>query len=208
MAKPLSDKAQRLVFGALVAGLVTFGIYLSLGGFNGSGAGEPDSDSGDKKVNASSPSPIPTTAAKDMKVLDWMPLEEDEIKAAAVVAQQFGTAYGTIDYSKPQGSYYASLESLAAKDYAKTLAQSSGASALWGENAKKKRVSEGRADVAEIRSFSEESVVFLVKVQSITKGAAGATGDLGEFAVTVVKEGKDWKVYDFQPADAANLGGE
>lgn len=35
----------------------------------------------------------------------------------------------------------------------------------------------------------------------------GKAQNLGDFAVTMVKEGGGWRVYDFQPADAGNLGG-
>ncbi|PSK97297.1 hypothetical protein CLV63_10815 [Murinocardiopsis flavida] len=209
MPKPLSDTAQRLVFGTLVVALVAFGIYLSLGGFNGGGPGDgagQDRESAGGGAGAASPSPIPTADTEDMKVLDWLPFEESELKSAAAVAQEFASAYGTIDYQTPKEDYQSKLESLAAKDYAKTLARSSGASALWGEKAKEKTVSEGRADVRSIRSFDDKSVVFVVKAQSISASESGETEELGDFAVTVIDEGGQWKVYDFQPADAANLG--
>ncbi|GAA2011386.1 hypothetical protein GCM10009799_44540 [Nocardiopsis rhodophaea] len=219
MPKPLTEGQQRLFFGALVVVLVAFGIYLSLGGFNGGGddgqessrreQAQGQSDSIDQGVDAPAtvpPSPIPTTATEDMKVLEWLPLSEDEVKAAAATAQGFAAAYGTIDYSKSPEEYYKAMEELATKNYAKTLAQSSGATSLWEEMAKKKAVAEGRADVKTLQSIDEDSAVFVVKAQSITEDEDGFREDLGDFAVTVVKKGGEWKVYDFQPADAGNRG--
>ncbi|MUL39785.1 hypothetical protein FZ103_01085 [Streptomonospora sp. PA3] len=213
MPKSLSEGQQRFVFGALVVVLVAFGIYLSLGGWGG-GAGEDASDSGPSasdggqggSAEVAPPSPIPTTATQDMRVMDWLPFSEEEFKAAAATAQEFGRAYGTIDYSQSPEEYYAGMQDLATEEYAKTLAQSSGAGALWQEKAEDEAVSEGRANVESIRAFGEDSVTFVLKVQSITEGSEGANEDLGEFAVTVADEGGEWRVYDFQPADAGNLG--
>ncbi|MDA2809446.1 hypothetical protein O4J56_02240 [Nocardiopsis sp. RSe5-2] len=218
MPRTLTDRQQRVVFGALVVVLVAFGIYLSIGGFGGgdeqdadgqgpqAGGGQEDrADTGAPATAA--PSPIPTTDVQDVQVLDLLPLEEDELKAAAATAQGFAEAYGTIDYTGTREAYFASLEELAAPDYAETLAQSSGAGALWDEMAEKETTAEGRAEVESIRSFSENSVVFVVTAQSIVQNSDGADENLGDYAVTVQKEGGQWEVYDLQPADAGNLGG-
>lgn len=213
MPKSLSEGQQRLLFGGLVVVLVIFGVYLSLGGWGGGGnedgAGSGASADGQGTTGAADavpPSPIPTTATDDMQVLDWFPFSEDEFKSAAATAQGFAQAYGTIDYSQSPETYYGSMQELATDGYAQTLAESSGAGALWEENAGQEEVSEGRANVQSIRMFGDDSITFEVKAQSITEGSAGATEDLGEFAVTVVKEGGEWRVYDFQPADAGNFG--
>ncbi|GAA4944530.1 hypothetical protein GCM10023224_29510 [Streptomonospora halophila] len=216
MPKPLSEGQQRFVFGALVVVLVVFGVYLTLGGWGDGadegGSNEESSAAGDRNGgqdaagDVAPPSPIPTTAAQDMQVMDWFPFSEAEFKSAAATAQEFARVYGTIDYSQSPEDYYASMQELATDDYAETLAQSSGAGAMWQEMSSKEAVSEGRANVESIRTFGDESVTFVVTAQSITEGGGGASEDLGEFAVTVVEEGGEWRVYDFQPADAGNLG--
>ncbi|WP_067962981.1 hypothetical protein [Nocardiopsis trehalosi] len=214
MPKSLSEGQQRLVFGVLVAVLVAFGLYLSFGGFSGGDEeAPPQAEGGDgadggggEQPAVDPPSPIPTTATEDMRVLDWLPFTEDELKGAAATAQAFATAYGTIDYAESPEDYYASMQALATDDYAETLAQSSGAGALWQEMGEQEAVAEGRADVESIRGFDDESVVFVVRAQSITEGSGGADEDLGDFAVTVVRERGEWRVFDFQPADAGNLG--
>lgn len=219
MPKPLSDGQQRLVFGAVVAVLVAFGIYLSMGGFSGDGDDEEQQRSDDAQRDSSDnrgggepatnpPSPIPTTGMDDMDVLAWLPFEEGEFKAAAATAQGFAEAYGTLDYSGSPEEYYSSMEELATDDYAETLQESSGAGALWQEMSEKEAVAEGRANVQSIRSFGDESIVFVVKAQSIVEGEDGADEDLGEFAVTVQRESGEWKVYDFQPADVGNMGSQ
>ncbi|MFD0774110.1 hypothetical protein ACFQZ2_09255 [Streptomonospora algeriensis] len=214
MPRSLSEGQQRLVFGALVVVLVAFGIYLSLGGWGGSADDEGDAGSEAPAAsggqagseNVAPPSPIPTTAAQDMQVMEWFPFNEAEFKAAAATAQEFARAYGTIDYSKSPENYYAGMQELATDDYAETLAQNSGASAMWQDMAEQEAVSEGRANIESVRAFGDNSVTFVVKAQSITEGSDGATEDLGEFAVTVSEEGGEWRVYQFQPADAGNLG--
>ncbi|NYE45642.1 hypothetical protein HDA32_000762 [Spinactinospora alkalitolerans] len=201
----------------LVVALVAFGIYLSVGGFRGDGAeeeqqadqvGGEDRNPGEQQSEAVPPSPIPTTAAEDMEVMDWLPFTEEEFTAAAATAQGFAEAYGTMDYSEPPEAYYDRMAAFATEDYAETLAQSSGAGALWGEMAENEAVAEGRANVESIRSFDDDSIIFVVNAQSITEDASGARDDLGEYAITTVEDGEEWRVYDFQPADAANLGGD
>ncbi|MBB6173421.1 hypothetical protein HNR23_003481 [Nocardiopsis mwathae] len=224
MPKTLTEGQQRLFFGVLVVVLVAFGIYLSVGGFSGGSGDDPGDAAGQDQSQAQGrpepggggvdvpatapPSPIPMTATEDMQVLDWFPLDEDELKAAAATAQGFAAAYGTIDYSKSPEEYFKAMQDLATKEYAKTLAQSSGAAGLWEELAEKEAVAEGRAEVKKLRSFDKNSVVFVVKTQSITEDDDGFEEDLGDFAVTVVKKGGEWQVYDFQPADAGNLGAD
>ncbi|MFC3997131.1 hypothetical protein ACFOVU_14455 [Nocardiopsis sediminis] len=218
MPKSLSEGQQRLVFGLLVAVLVVFGIYLSMGGFSGGDDEAEGNQQGDQQPSgegqgsgadqpaAAPPSPIPTTAVDDMQVLDWLPFPEEEMKGAAATAQAFATAYGTIDYTRSPEQYYAAMEALATRDYARTLAQSSGAGAMWAEMGEQEAVAEGRADVESIRSFDDESIVFVVQAQSITEDDSGASEDLGDFAITVVQERGEWRVFDFQPADAGNFG--
>ncbi|TDQ54785.1 hypothetical protein [Actinorugispora endophytica] len=212
MPKPLSDGAQRLVFGVLVVALVAFGIYWSVGGFGPDDQEDPQEqeqeavESGEGGADGQPVAPIPTTAAEDMALADWLPFSEDEFKAAAATAQAFAEAYGTIDYSDPPETYYDRLGEYATEEYADTLAQSSGAGALWGEREEEEAVSTGRADVRSIRSFDEDSVVFVLRVQSVTEGNDGETQNLGDFAVTMIGSGQAWEVFDFQPADAGNFG--
>ncbi|RNL82541.1 hypothetical protein [Halostreptopolyspora alba] len=217
MAKTLPEGAQRLVFGGLVVVLVSFGIYLSMGGFGGDdGSEEQQADEEsqgqgggqDSGEPATAPSPIETTDLEEMEVLDWFPFNEDEFKAAAATAQGFGQAYGTIDYSQPPEEYYGPMEELATEDFADAVEERSGAGALWDERAEDEIVTEGRANVKSIRSFDDESIVFVVETQSVPEDGSEDTEDLGDFAITVVKSGGEWGVYDFQPAEAGNLGGE
>ncbi|MFC7326784.1 hypothetical protein [Marinactinospora rubrisoli] len=214
MPQPLSDGAQRLVFGILVVALVALGIYLSVDGFRGDEEPEqqPGQASGDTSAadpaqpDAAPPSPLPTADAADMNVMDWFPFSEEEFRAAASVAQRFGAAYGTIDYTRSPETYYDSLAAFTTEDYARTVERSSGAGALWGEMAEQEAVAQGRANVESVRNFDAESIVFVVRTQSIVEGGDAADSDLGDFAVTMVRESGEWRVFDFQPADAGNLG--
>ncbi|MBQ1083549.1 MULTISPECIES: hypothetical protein [unclassified Nocardiopsis] len=224
MPNPLPERTQRLVVIGLIATLAGFGIYFSLGGFGGDQtedpAGpprEPGTAQGEAEPPSSNPgglatvppSPIPTTAAEDLEVLDWLPFAEEELQAAGATAQAFAEAYGTIDYSQDPETYYASMEALATDEYAEVLSDANRVGAFWAEMSEAEAVAEGRAEVQEIRTFGTDSLTFVVTTQSITEtGDSEFDEDLGDFAVTVVRDGGTWAVFDFQPADAGQFGEE
>ncbi|WP_304453535.1 hypothetical protein [Nocardiopsis sp. YSL2] len=224
MPNPLPERAQRAVFIGLVVVLVAFGLYLSVGGFGGDepeeepAAAPPDSgpppagpeDSGGLGgLSTVAPSPIETTDEDDLDVFDWMPFSEAEFRAAGATARAFGEAYGTIDYTQSPESYYAAMEDLATPEYAGVLSEATRAGAFWEEMSGVEAVAEGRAEVDRVRTFGEDSITFVVTVQSITEtGDAEFDEELGEFAVTVVRSGNRWRVFDFQPGDAGQFGEE
>jgi hypothetical protein len=223
MPNPLPERTQRLVVIGLIAALAGFGIYFSVGGFGGDEAEEParpprepgaaqgeaEQPSNPGSLATVPPSPIPTTAAEDLEVLGWFPFTEAEFQAAGATAQAFAQAYGTIDYSQEPESYYASMEALATDEYAEVLSDATRAGAFWAEMSEAEAVAEGRADVQEIRTFGSDSITFVVTAQSITEtGDAEFDEDLGDFAVTVIRDSGSWAVYDFQPAEAGQFGEE
>lgn len=222
MPNPLPERTQRMVVIGLIAALAGFGIYVSLGGFGGDedDAAAPPREtapleeatgapSGPRGLATVPPEPITTTEAEDMDVLSWFPFGEAEFQAAGATAQAFAEAYGTIDYSRPPEDYYSSMEELATKEYAEVLSDSERAGAFWEEMSGKEAVARGLAEVEEVRTFGAGSITFVVKAQSITEtGDAEFDEDLGEFAVTVIKDGGSWAVFDFQPADVGQFGEE
>ncbi|WP_198658973.1 hypothetical protein [Nocardiopsis sp. FIRDI 009] len=225
MPNSLSERAQRLVFIGLIVGLVAFGLYFTLGGLGGGGddpeepstAPEEARSAGNGAGGGSSldglstvePSPITTTDEDDVDVLTWFPFEEDELRAAGATAREFSEAYGTIDYSQSPEAYFGVMEELATDQYAEILSDSSRVGAFWEEMSEAEAVAEGRAEVDRIRTFGEDSITFVVTAQSITEtGDAQFDENLGEFAVTVVREGGTWRVFDFQPADVGQFGEE
>ncbi len=101
------------------------------------------------------------------------------------------------------------MEELATKEYAEVLSDSERAGAFWEEMSGKEAVARGLAEVEEVRTFGAGSITFVVTAQSITEtGDAEFDEDLGEFAVTVIKDGGSWAVFDFQPADVGQFGEE
>ncbi|GHC93200.1 hypothetical protein GCM10007079_42360 [Nocardiopsis terrae] len=222
MPNPLPERTQRMVVIGLIAVLAGFGLYFSLGGFSSDedgrtvppgdpgatrGAAEPLSEPGG--LATVPPSPIPTTGAEDLDVLGWLPFSEAEFQAAGATAQAFAEAYGTIDYSQEPETYYASMEVMATDEYAEVLSDANRAGAFWEEMSQAEAVAEGRAEVQKVRTFGSDSVTFVVTAQSITEtGDAEFDEDLGDFAVTVVREGGSWAVFDFQPADVGQFGEE
>ena len=223
MPNPLPERTQRLVIVGLIVALAGFGIYISLGGFGGDEAEEPtgpprepgtaqsetEEPTGTDGLATAPPSPIPTTGAEDLDVLEWFPFSEAEFQAAGATAQAFAEAYGTIDYTEDPETYYASMEALATEEYAEVLSDATRAGAFWEEMTEAEAVAEGRASVDTIRTFGEDSITFEVTAQSITEtGDAGFDEDLGEFAITVSHEGDSWEVFDFQPAESGQFGEE
>lgn len=223
MPNPLPERTQRLVVIGLIATLAGFGIYFSLGGFGGDQAedptgpprepgaaqGEAEPPPNPSGLATVPPSPIPTTEAEDLEVLGWFPFTEAEFQAAGATAQAFAEAYGTIDYSQEPETYYASMEALATDEYAEVLSDATRAGAFWAEMSEAEAVAEGRAEVQEIRTFGSDSITFVVTAQSITEtGDAEFDEDLGDFAITVIRDDSSWAVFDFQPADAGQFGEE
>ncbi|GAA1453538.1 hypothetical protein [Nocardiopsis tropica] len=223
MPNPLPERAQRAVFIGLIAVLVVFGLYLSLGGFGGGDEEDPSAAPEEPAASPSGPtdpaapgglstvepSPIDTTAEEDVDVLDWFPFTEEELRAAGATARTFAEAYGTIDYTGSPESYYASMEALATDEYARVLVDASRAGAFWEEMSEAEAVAQGRAEVDSVRTYGSDSITFVVTAQSITETAdAEFDEELGEFAITVVRGGGAWQVFDFQPADAGQFGEE
>ncbi|WP_285732425.1 hypothetical protein [Nocardiopsis sp. ATB16-24] len=225
MPNPLPERAQRAVFIGLIFVLVAFGLYLSFGGFGGGTEAddldaasqetsqdqqaETEDSGGPSALSTVEPSPIPTTADEDVDVLDWFPFSEEELQDAGVTARAFAEAYGTIDYTESPETYYASMEALATTEFAAVLSETSRVGAFWAEMSEAEAVAEGRAEVDSVRTFGSDSITFVVTAQSITEtGNAEFDEELGEFAITVVRGGGSWRVFDFQPADAGQFGEE
>ncbi|MFY7068721.1 hypothetical protein ACOQFV_22930 [Nocardiopsis changdeensis] len=221
MPNPLPERAQRFVFIGLIVVLVGAGVYFSTGGFGGGGGAEapaePEVSQGENGGSAGAPdalssvepSPLPTTAADDVDVLEWFPFPEEDLRTAGTTAKAFAEAYGTIDYTGSPEAYYDSMRALATDEYADVLAESSRAGAFWTEMAEAEAIAEGRAEVRSIRTFGDSSITFVVTAQSITETANREFDEeLGEFAITVVQEGRTWRVFDFQPADVGQFGEE
>ncbi|CAL9442793.1 hypothetical protein SUDANB121_02296 [Nocardiopsis dassonvillei] len=223
MPNPLPERAQRFVFIGLIVVLVGAGVYFSTGGFGGESeeaATPPEGAVATQGENGGSagapgglsdvePSPLPTTAEADVDVLEWFPFPEEELRSAGATAKAFAEAYGTIDYTGSPEAYYDSMRVLATDEYADVLAESSRAGAFWEEMADAEAIARGRAEVESIRTFGDSSITFVVTAQSVTETAnRGFDEELGEFAITVVQEGRTWRVFDFQPADAGQFGEE
>ena len=223
MLNPLSERAQRWIIVGLILLLLVFGVYFALGGFEGGtttdepqgqdtaqetpgGGGAPGDP---EEFSTVPPSPLPTAEDEDLDVFDWFPFTQEELTAAGATARAFAEAYGTIDYTQDPESYYSGMEELATDDYASVLSDTTRAGAFWDEMSEVEAVAEGRAVVDQVRTFGDDSITFVVTAQSITQTEdAGFDEDLGEFAITVVRDGDSWLVHDFQPADAGQFGEE
>ena len=205
MAKPLSDGQQRFFLGVLVFALVAFGIYLAWENFRDD---ESTPTAADDEPDDSTPSPMDVTDADDLDVFEWLPHSEDEFQDAALMAREFTEAFGTYDHTEDEDAYFDRMADHATDDFADTLTQTTGASALREGMAEEERVSTGHAEILELRDFDDDALVFVLDAQSIHENEDDTEESLGEFAVTMTEDGDEWQVYDFQPADAGDYGEE
>ncbi|QVQ51516.1 hypothetical protein J4H86_22400 [Spiractinospora alimapuensis] len=204
MARQMSERQQRLVLALVVVGLIAFGVYLYFSTMAEDEAERAEQDAADDAA----PTPMQVTPEDDLDFFEWVPYSEADFHDAALTAREFAAAYGTYDATESDAEYVDRLAALATDDFAETLERGSGGGAGRAELEEQETEAEGYAETVELRSFDDESVTFVVDAQSIAEDDEGSRESLGEFAVTVVPDGDDWQVYDFQPADAGDWGEE
>ncbi|MEO3862951.1 hypothetical protein [Acrocarpospora sp. B8E8] len=204
-----TDGRRRLVFVAVVVVLAALGIYLTM---LGGGDGQNDPEAAPTGRNAPSgtaapvlPSQVASTPSGEFDVYNYLPLSRDELAAAADLARRFVGAYGTYTHADPVARVDR-VRRFATVEFGEELTRSLTAPALTEHDAAEQTVSDGSAKVTLIRDLSVGSVVFVVdSVQHITS-TAGERDQTDSYAVTVMKLGVDWRVYDMQPADAGQDG--
>lgn len=202
----LTPTRKKLLFAALVVIFVVIGLAITWPN-RGDRTGAAPSAS----PSASTPSaaPVPTSSVDPAKfdIYRLLPFNKQEFVAAATTAQSFAAAYDTYRYNQNPQEYTNGLKSLSTPDFAKTLNSASGAGVGGQDLATNQVVSSGSASIASIRDIGDTSLIFVVNAhQDITSKAGTDTKD-AQYAITVTGSGNDWKVYDFQPANAGNAGG-
>ncbi|WP_214111365.1 hypothetical protein [Acrocarpospora catenulata] len=207
-----TDGRRRAAFVAVVVVLAAIGLYLTTLG-SGDGRTTPESaertgrpGTGTIATNVPAvPSQVATTPSGEFDVYSYLPLSRDELAAAADLARRFVGAYGTYSHADP-AARVARTQRFTTVEFGEELNRSLTAPALVQHDAAEQTVSQGSAKVSAIRDMSVDSVVFVVASTQHITALSGARDQTDVYAVTVIKLGADWRVYDMQPADAGQDG--
>lgn len=201
----LTPTRKKLLFAGLVAIFVIIGLAITWPEGDGRTGAAP---SATPSVSSPSAAPVPTASVDPSKfdIYKLLPFDKQQFVAAATTAQTFAAAYGTYRYDQNPQAYTNNLKSLATSDFGKTLTGASGGG-VGGQDLKTNQVvSRGSATIASIRSFDDQSIIFVVNAHQDITSKKGADTQDDQYAVTVIENGGEWRVYDFQPASAGNAG--
>lgn len=198
----LTPTRKKLLFAGLVVIFVILGLIITW----------PSHGDRTGAAPSATPSARPTApnASVDPAKFDiykLLPFSKQEFVAAATTAQSFTAAYGTYSYDQDPQAYTNALKSLSTPDFAKTLNSAAGPGAALQDLKTNQIVSRGSASIAGLRDIGNSSLIFVVNAHEDITGKNGPDSNDTQYAVTVTGSGEDWKVYDFQPADAGNAGG-
>lgn len=203
-----SDRGKALAFAGAVAVLAAAGVYLTM-----SGPSEGGERTREQSVVATAqataatrePSPVATTPGA-FDVYAYLPLSREELGAAADLARRFTEVYGTFAHGEDPAARAGRLTGFATEEFAGQLTRTVTDPAVADQNEADQVVSKGSAKVASIRDMTGSQVVFVVDSVRHVTDKNGRRDVPERFAVTVVKAGTDWRVYDLQLADAGQDG--
>ena len=144
---------------------------------------------------ASLPEPAPCRAVT-------LPVSTHGLQRAAGLATRFAAAYETRRPGEPPGTWLGRLVPMAASQLRATLARTAATPALWPA----RQDIAARAAAVRVRDLTPTSVTFTVRIVRTVMTPAGRSAPAGNLAVTVVRDGTGWAVYDVEPAAAGNSG--
>ncbi|WP_066938337.1 hypothetical protein [Microtetraspora fusca] len=206
------DGRRGLAFAAVVVVLAIVGVYLTSSGSSGGDASERPPGTSERTrtpLPGAAPTTVPSQVATTPATFDiysYLPLSKAELGAAADLARRFTESYGTFRHDEDPAAFAKRLAGFATVEFGADLTRTMTAPALVNHNRSDKVVSRGTATVRSIRDMTANMVTFVVgSVQHVT-AQSGEKEQRDEFAVTVIKVGADWRVYDLQPADAGQDG--
>jgi hypothetical protein len=131
-----------------------------------------------------------------------LPVSPADLQGAAALAARFAVAYDT---RRPGGTpimWLARLRPMTTRQLSAALARTAATPALWPPG----QVTAGHAVAEQIRDLTPVSVIFIVRVRESITTRADRTAATDDLAVTVIRHGSGWAVYDVEPAAAGNAG--
>ncbi len=197
-----------VMFAVIVAALAIVGVYLSMR--PGSGGGDEDGRVRARATPAAGGSTgsatRQATAEGPFDVYGYLPLTKDEIAASADMTQRFMLSYATFRYDEDPISYAERLKQFTTNELGASLTRTVTSPALVQRNKAEQIVSQGSARVKSIRDMTAHSIVWVVGATERITAKSGKSERTDDYAVTLIRSGDAWRVYDLEPADAGQDG--
>lgn len=205
MAQP-GDR-RGLAFAAIVVVIAAVGIYITLWPDSGDPA-EPAGGESNRptSVAVASSTPLATASKAPFDVYNYLPMKEEQLAAAADLAQRFTAVYGTFRYDEDPAAYAERLKAYTTPELGNVLARTMTSAGTVEQNRNDEIVSTATARLKEIRQIEKNSIVFVV---AGTRQVAAKSGDkllTEDYAVTVSQLGTDWRIFDILPATEGQEG--
>jgi hypothetical protein len=215
----LTDRQRRLAFVVLVLALAAVGIYLTVPsgaapGRPAGGAPSPGAGTGVPAGSTPTPSPAtpvargasPSPSPSGFDIYPLLPFDRAEFAAAADLARRFTAAYGTYRYDEEPRAHLARLDGMMSPDLRAEVERGAASPGLIEQRKQEQAVATSEATVDSIRDVEKSSIIFLVTGRQQVTRTGNSSETKAQYAVTVSREGSDWKVYSFQPAEAGQAG--
>ncbi|TYB62653.1 hypothetical protein FXF51_24760 [Nonomuraea sp. PA05] len=204
MAQP-GDR-RGVAFAAVVVVIAAVGIYLTMWpDSSDQAAPEPEASVATSSAVASS-TPLATASAAPFDVYAYLPMQKEQLAAAADLAERFTAAYGTFRYDEDPAAYAERLKAYTTPELAGTLTRTVTSAGFVEQNRNDQTVSTATAHLKEIRQVEKSSIVFVVTANRQVTAASGNKLATEEYAVTVSQLGADWRVYDILPSTEGQEG--
>ncbi|MFB4279347.1 MULTISPECIES: hypothetical protein [unclassified Nonomuraea] len=204
MAQP-GDR-RGVAFAAIVVVIAAVGIYLTMWP-DSSDQAEPEPQAIRTTASAiASSTPLATASAAPFDVYSYLPMQKEQLAAAADLAERFTAAYGTFRYDEDPAAYAGRLKVFATPELGNELTRTMTSAGTVEQNRNDQIVSTATARLKEIRQIEKSSVVFLIAGTRQVTARSGNKQVTEEYAVTVSQVVSDWRIYDIRPSTEGQEG--
>ncbi|GAA4926284.1 hypothetical protein HD597_011572 [Nonomuraea thailandensis] len=204
MAQP-GDR-RGVAFAVIVVVIAAVGIYLTMWpDSSDQAAPEPEASIATSSAVASS-TPLATASAAPFDIYAYLPMQKEQLAAAADLAERFTAAYGTFRYDEDPAAYAERLKAYTTPELAGTLTRTVTSAGFVQQNRDDQTVSTATARLKEIRQVEKSSIVFVVTASRQVTAKSGNKLAAEEYAVTVSQLGADWRIYDILPSTEGQEG--
>ncbi|NYI96561.1 hypothetical protein HNR12_002838 [Streptomonospora nanhaiensis] len=192
---------ERVLVTAIIVTLVAAAVFLYV-----QLTGGDDPDEGSNSADSSGTSGGAAEGDRPVgDVMALLPHTEEQLSAGAEVARDFVAAYATYDPDEDPQERMDRVTPLVGEDFVGQL-ETLMLSPPTAGSRQDAPATTASAEVVEIRNVGSESVIFVVDANlSAETGGAGET-QTASYAVTVVPENGEWRVYGFQDASLGDAG--
>ncbi|MFD0470221.1 hypothetical protein ACFQ0B_19230 [Nonomuraea thailandensis] len=195
-----------VAFAVIVVVIAAVGIYLTMWpDSSDQAAPEPEASIATSSAVASS-TPLATASAAPFDIYAYLPMQKEQLAAAADLAERFTAAYGTFRYDEDPAAYAERLKAYTTPELAGTLTRTVTSAGFVQQNRDDQTVSTATARLKEIRQVEKSSIVFVVTASRQVTAKSGNKLAAEEYAVTVSQLGADWRIYDILPSTEGQEG--